>query len=209
MPHFLPPSFYPLTSKPGWFWGWGSSKTWVLHVHIILATETYELLCNIIPNISICVFMLVSGRGSSVCYILCNSPYKKISQDAQNVFDKHCPEKPGPIISVTGYIDKWLAVTRLRFYVVPQISWLPWTGSKIPLFGRSYTTAFSFIRHPGATTTASGSKPAQHGQTLSGKYAKTPRVQKYETILRDSLFSAPNSMRLIVSPMSQKWQTTN
>ena len=121
-----------------------------------------------------------------------NSPYKKISQEAQNVFDKHCPEKPGPIISVTGYIDKWLAVTRLRFYVVPQISWLPWTGSKIPLFGKSYATAFSFIRHPGATTTAPGSKPAQHGQTHSGKCAKTPRVEKYETILRDLLFSAPN-----------------
>ena len=114
-----------------------------------------------------------------------NSPYKKISQDAQNIFDKHCPEKPGPIISVTGYIDKWLAVTRLRFYVVPRISWLPWTGSKIPLFGKSYTTAFSFIRHPGATTTAPGSKPAQHGQTHCVKCAKRQQNKKHTTILWD------------------------
>ena len=73
VPHFLPPSFYPLTSKPGWFWGWGSSKTWILHVHIILATETYELLCNIIPNISICVCLcLFRGGGRVFFYILCN-----------------------------------------------------------------------------------------------------------------------------------------
>ena len=71
VPHFLPPSFYPLTSKPGWFWGWGSSKTWILHVYIIMATETYELLCNIIPNISICmcfffVFFFLGGGVTRV-----------------------------------------------------------------------------------------------------------------------------------------------
>ena len=68
VPHFLPPSFYPLTSKPGWFWGWGSSKTWVLHVHIILATGTYELLCNIIPNISICVCLCLFRGGGRVFF---------------------------------------------------------------------------------------------------------------------------------------------